>query len=1204
QFVKNKQVTAKSLWEFIHQNFNFPENLAQETDEFIHLFEKAKKEKDQVKEYLNNENLSIEHDELTKLKHLLKEEKLDVVRLIELLSTTNFTSKKALTESEKLWKGHLLTEILESTTNNNLLLHLSAKDEKKLKSLLENAEHKATDVWKLIWKNINHQHLEQVAKKEAVLNEELKKLVKDNFDSSDVTEMNKLSKIFIILHKQNLLYGLLDFIDGNKIENLKNTKTTSSLKWSKSLNRNNSLVFLWKKNQKGLNKVVNHILGKKYKFTKNKTKSSFIAERLIYLLNYQLLDNKEKLNQQTTDKKILFDQEKINNLFENIEDLKNFLKANQSNHKALVLLASLSLKPEKNKQIKTIFNTINQDIIKAEKLLNKLYDEGVFVRINDSVIKPLIRAEILMHSFVYNKNQFKPYVFLYNFIEKLNSSNYVELKTLNLYLKTQIKITGIEEKLNRILLEFVTFRHQIALDKNISKEYFFSDLFFHILKYNSVPSWSVYKNYEIADAISFMESKIKSNSTEFLLSVFSDNKIQPRLINLFKTKNIDNQVQLLQVLEGKKKLSVKLFKALLPLSISSNIRVESIFSAIINAKPWLDDSRLSVLEKVVAKLSDEAKVNREEIIDQITKEDIDLFTTVYTHKKEWTSNEMDMFIEYFIVNGKFPKGYKTRSIITKKEVKVFLNKNILVLGKYIEFSKNDFNFFKNLLSLTNLNKVKTEIMNNLFINTLLKQKVYQLLKNSIDSSTSSEQSKKASYYILNRFFTAKANLKISELKILAFEIQNLLPKKIANELASLINNEMTSFRTNPSQKVLSQFQIDQFFILKNELSTSNTSKLASENSLDLLIYYLSFGAIPDHEEIKSVKELFKLTTKLNAYNLTRWKIFIHSIGHSKENIKLLLHLYPIHKHQELLKLIHPDLHHSLQLLEDVMLSLNKTSLHTIIEKHLKGQKIQTSMSAWSKALVIINNPIEIIREVIKLLKIEKLPTNELFKIQNQLELVDIEENSKNGKEKNIINELKNSIKEQVKQAKEFQKQNTNQHNKISEEIKKGAVIIIENAGLIITWPFLATLFAKLKLTDKNKFIDDYAQQKAVLLSQYIVNFKSDFNEESLALNKIICGMDVMGFVDTTIELTEHDKETCNFLLNAIIQNWEKLNKTSIKTLQETFLQRSGELEYKEKDYKLTVEIKAFDLLLKTIPWNIGMIQTSFMKNRILVNWNY
>ncbi|WP_188407230.1 hypothetical protein, partial [Psychroflexus salis] len=154
QFVKNKQVTAKSLWEFIHQNFNFPENLAQETDEFIHLFEKAKKEKDQVKEYLNNENLSIEHDELTKLKHLLKEEKLDVVRLIELLSTTNFTSKKALTESEKLWKKLFKDKTLFIKNLDASSAYLNKNKQKQLLKLLNSTTVSPYKIWYFIYNQL------------------------------------------------------------------------------------------------------------------------------------------------------------------------------------------------------------------------------------------------------------------------------------------------------------------------------------------------------------------------------------------------------------------------------------------------------------------------------------------------------------------------------------------------------------------------------------------------------------------------------------------------------------------------------------------------------------------------------------------------------------------------------------------------------------------------------------------------------------------------------------------------------------------------------------------------------------------------------------------------------------------------------------------------------------------------------------------
>ena len=47
------------------------------------------------------------------------------------------------------------------------------------------------------------------------------------------------------------------------------------------------------------------------------------------------------------------------------------------------------------------------------------------------------------------------------------------------------------------------------------------------------------------------------------------------------------------------------------------------------------------------------------------------------------------------------------------------------------------------------------------------------------------------------------------------------------------------------------------------------------------------------------------------------------------------------------------------------------------------------------------------------------------------------------------------------------------------------------------------------------------------------------------------------------------------------------------------LNRDGVLVRSNADFKLNIDKKPFDVLLTTLPWNISMIQTSFMKNRIL-----
>jgi glutathionylspermidine synthase len=119
---------------------------------------------------------------------------------------------------------------------------------------------------------------------------------------------------------------------------------------------------------------------------------------------------------------------------------------------------------------------------------------------------------------------------------------------------------------------------------------------------------------------------------------------------------------------------------------------------------------------------------------------------------------------------------------------------------------------------------------------------------------------------------------------------------------------------------------------------------------------------------------------------------------------------------------------------------------------------------------------------------------------------------------------------------------------------------------------------------------------------YIVFEDDNFEEPNLILNKILCGASPDFFVDTSVSLNEMEKRIGDQLLTAVTKNWEKLDNTSARGLRESFLKRDGIIKKNENNYTLIVEGKPFDMLLKTIPWNIMMIQTSFMDIRLLVEW--
>ena len=197
----------------------------------------------------------------------------------------------------------------------------------------------------------------------------------------------------------------------------------------------------------------------------------------------------------------------------------------------------------------------------------------------------------------------------------------------------------------------------------------------------------------------------------------------------------------------------------------------------------------------------------------------------------------------------------------------------------------------------------------------------------------------------------------------------------------------------------------------------------------------------------------------------------------------------------------------------------------------------------------------------------------------------------------------------------FKQSYANFKNQLSEELilqeEQGGLeeddnqdaILIKNAGLIILWPFFYRLFDKCGFIIDKKFKDDESVQKSILMMQYLVTGSTEFKEHELVLNKILCGVPKNSFVDIELEIDSVHLELCESLLSGVLKNWEKLSNSSIETLRTTFLIREGILSQNEElDFNLNVIKGPFDMLIETIPWNISIIQTTFMKNRLIVDW--
>lgn len=163
-------------------------------------------------------------------------------------------------------------------------------------------------------------------------------------------------------------------------------------------------------------------------------------------------------------------------------------------------------------------------------------------------------------------------------------------------------------------------------------------------------------------------------------------------------------------------------------------------------------------------------------------------------------------------------------------------------------------------------------------------------------------------------------------------------------------------------------------------------------------------------------------------------------------------------------------------------------------------------------------------------------------------------------------------------------------------------IDVENAGLVLLWPYLSQFLGQFDLLADNTFVDDTAASRAIHLLQYLVTGAEETPEYLLPLNKVLCGWDMDKPVRKKIDLSDPEKAEAEKLLNMLISHWKALKKTSIAGLRSSFLQRNGILTEMDARWKLQVERKAYDLLLEHLPWGISMIKLSWMEKMLLVEW--
>lgn len=168
------------------------------------------------------------------------------------------------------------------------------------------------------------------------------------------------------------------------------------------------------------------------------------------------------------------------------------------------------------------------------------------------------------------------------------------------------------------------------------------------------------------------------------------------------------------------------------------------------------------------------------------------------------------------------------------------------------------------------------------------------------------------------------------------------------------------------------------------------------------------------------------------------------------------------------------------------------------------------------------------------------------------------------------------------------------------------VWLVENAGLCLLAPWFVRLFAMLGYLDeeRKKFRNTASKVRAVFLMQYLAYGKEKaWREAVLTFNRLLTALSGHVPLPKRLTLTDGEKQTADGMVAGVKANWPQMNGTSVVGFRGSFLIRGGRLEQEEKRWLLTVEDKAYDILLETVPWGFRQIRLPWLKKYVQVKWH-
>lgn len=111
-----------------------------------------------------------------------------------------------------------------------------------------------------------------------------------------------------------------------------------------------------------------------------------------------------------------------------------------------------------------------------------------------------------------------------------------------------------------------------------------------------------------------------------------------------------------------------------------------------------------------------------------------------------------------------------------------------------------------------------------------------------------------------------------------------------------------------------------------------------------------------------------------------------------------------------------------------------------------------------------------------------------------------------------------------------------------------------------------------------------------------------YREQALAFNRILVSCPFRVPLPQMLPLTDNEIRVVDSMLAGVKVNWNKMNGTSVKGFQHSFIERPGRLEQRDDRWVLYVESRAYDMLLDSLPWSYSRLRLPWLRKMLVVIW--